>query len=99
MHIVVVMLFSMLPLSACADPACEDVYASCMASCVIERSAERCMQGCMAKRDRCLTLNLPKRATEKDAQATRDPRAKTPASYDALRRARPEGVTYGDWVR
>ena len=99
MRVVVVILFSMLPLSAYADPACEDPYANCMASCVTERSAERCMQRCMAKRDRCLVLNRPKRATEKDAQAPTGPRANTPASYDALRRTRREGVSYGDWVR
>jgi len=40
-------ILTVLPSSMRGEPACEDSYASCMASCATDRSAERCMQGCI----------------------------------------------------
>ena len=62
-------ILTVLPSSMRGEPACEDSYASCMASCATDRSAERCMQGCMARRNQCVIINLPKRAAEQEALA------------------------------
>jgi hypothetical protein len=67
--ILVLLVLTVLPSSLRAEPACEDSYASCMASCATDRSAERCMQGCMARRNQCVIINLPKRAAEQEALA------------------------------
>ena len=56
-----------LLMSACAshaDPACVGTYGVCMAGCATELMAERCMQRCMAQRDRCMVLNHSRQVDE-----------------------------------
>ena len=68
---IVLLLFVLtaLPSGARAEPECEDTYASCMASCATDRSPERCMQGCMTRRNQCFIINLPRRAAEPEVLA------------------------------